>query len=426
MILLYNILNIIFFPLYGLIILIRIIIGKENAYSALQRLGVRPKKIAFKLADENKKLVWIHAASVGESMAALTLVRELGEIYSNINFLITTGTLSSAKILHKALPENAQHCFVPIDNFFIVRSFLKYWQPNLGIFIESELWPCLISESAKRFDLISVNARLSDRSYARWLGRRKLFNIIVDNFKLVATQSQADEDKYHNLGCKKAINLGNLKFANQELEVNQEELVKLHNILKNKAVFVASSTHIEDEKIILDIIKDFKENTNLSLNYYPIIILRHPERRDNISKKCQEMGLSFSLRSQNDKPSLEQDLYIVDSFGELGLFYKLSYIAFIGGSFKRGGHNLIEPAYFDNVIILGPDMSNFQNIASDMTKQKAAIQISDQAELAEKILFFLNEKNKAQAEEFINNALNFVENRRQTIDNYIKEISKFL
>ena len=400
-----------------MILFVRILKNKDNAKSAIQRLGV------IQIKKPEGKLIWMHAASVGESMVAITLTKALNKLYPNVNFLITTGTLSSAKILEKSLPKNATHQFVPLDNIIIVKRFLSHWKPDLGIFIESEFWPCLISESAKKFDIIVVNARLSDKSYSRWMDRKGLFNTIVSYFKLVATQSATDLKKYKELGCKKAINLGNLKFANKELDVDEKQLKDLKNIFQNKQLFVASSTHAEDEEVTLQIIKDFKKN---KVDYYPIIILRHPERRSEISRKCRDLGLSFTLRSENKSPSLQDDLYIVDSFGELGLFYSLSNITFIGGSFKRGGHNLVEPAYFDNIIILGPDMSNFQNIATDMIQGGCAIQITDKEELATKILLFLDKSNEKKSQELIGNARKFVENREETLDNYLKEIKKFL
>ena len=417
MIFLYNLANLIFYPIYCLILLFRIFKNKDNAKSAIQRLGV------IEIKRPKGKLIWMHAASVGESMVAITLTKALNKLYPNVNFLITTGTLSSAKILEKSLPESATHQFVPLDNIIIVKRFLSHWKPDLGIFIESEFWPCLVSESAKKFDIIVVNARLSDKSYSRWMDRNKLFNTIVSHFKLIATQSATDLKKYKDLGCEKAINLGNLKFANKELDVDENQLKDLKNIFQNKQIFVASSTHAEDEEVTLQIIKDFKKD---KVDYYPIIILRHPERRSEISKKCRDLGLSYTLRSENKSPSLQDDLYIVDSFGELGLFYSLSNITFIGGSFKRGGHNLVEPAYFDNIIILGPDMSNFQNIATDMIQGGCAIQITDKEELATKILFFLDRSNEKKSLELIGNARKFVENREETLDNYLKEIKKFL
>lgn len=413
----YNLINLILFPVYFLVLIVRMIKKKDNVQSITQRLGgamvVRPAG----------QLIWMHAASVGESMVAITLVRALNKLHPRSNYLITTGTLSSADILARWLPANAQHQFIPIDNLIIVKKFIAHWRPDLGIFIESEFWPCLISESAKKFDLVLVNARLSDKSYARWQKRRVLFQNIVNNFKNVIVQSKSDLEKYQNLGCNRVLNLGNLKFANKELEVDKGKLQKLQKIFFNKRIFVASSTHREDEEVTLSIIQDFKQK---NIDYYPIIVLRHPERRDEISRQCVKLGLKFSLRSGGNLPSLEDDLYIVDSFGELGVFYSLAFISFIGGSFKHGGHNLVEPAYFDNIIIFGPDMSNFQNIADDMISSKAALQINNSVELADRIEFFLDKKNNKKASEFSKNARNFVDNREETLANYIEEIEKFL
>ncbi|MDP4708700.1 MAG: 3-deoxy-D-manno-octulosonic acid transferase [Rickettsiaceae bacterium] len=409
--------NFILFPVYFVVLLVRLIKKKDNIKSITQRLG------GDMTARPSGRLIWMHAASVGEAMVAITLVRELNKQYPNSNYLITTGTLSSADILAKWLPNNAMHQFTPIDNLLVVQKFINHWKPDLGIFIESELWPCLIQVAASRFNLILVNARLSDKSYERWQRRREIFQQIVGNFKNILVQSKSDLDKYRDLGCNKILNLGNLKFANKELEVDKKQLQELQMLLAKKKIFVASSTHHEDEEVTLSIIKNFKQK---NINYYPIIVLRHPERRDELAKRCVKLGLSYSIRSEEAMPSLEKDLYIVDSFGELGLFYSLAFMSFVGGSFKHGGHNLMEPAYFDNVIVLGPDMSNFQNIADDMFSSKAALQINNAQELAEKIEFFFDKKHQQEANEFSKNARNFVLNRDETLGCYMQEIGKFL
>jgi 3-deoxy-D-manno-octulosonic-acid transferase len=417
MILLYNIANIILFPIYCLILLFRIINKKDSLKSVAQRLSITDEK------KPTGRLVWIHAASVGESKVAVTLIKGISTIYPDINFLITTGTLSSAKILKSSLPKNVIHQFMPIDNIFVVRKFLSHWKPVLGIFVESEFWPCLVTEAAKKFNIIIVNARLSDKSYNIWQYKKNLFGLITSNFKLVAVQSSNDLQKYQNLGCSEAVNLGNIKFANKRLTYDETGFSNLKKLLGNKAVFLATSTHLEDEKILLQIVKEFKEK---NIDYYPIIIPRHPERRNELIKECYNLGLSFKLRSQDKNPSLNDDLYIVDSFGEIGLFYNLSDVVFIGGSFKRGGHNLVEPAYFNNVIILGPDMSNFRDITKDMLESDAAIQVKDKSELAEKILFFLDKNNRENNDKFIKNANNFVSDKEKVIDNYLEVIKNFL
>ena len=413
----YNVINILLLPLYMVLIFIRILKAKDNWISFKQRLGFT---CAQRLPG---KLLWIHAASVGESMVAITLIRALSVSYLKYNFLVTTGTLSSAQILEKSLPQNATHQFTPIDNFLVVRKFLNHWKPDLGIFIESELWPCLITEASNKCNLMLVNARLSDKSYKRWQSKKWLFKLIIDSFKKIIVQSKTDLYKYQQLGCSNPINLGNLKFANKELDVNKQTLLSLKNLFGDKKIFVAASTHKEDEDVTLQIITNFKQ---AKINYFPIIVLRHPERRDELASHCHKLGLKFSIRSSRQLPLLDDDLFIVDSFGELGLFYSLAFIVFVGGSFKRGGHNLVEPAYFDNIILLGPDMSNFQNIAEEMIEKQSAIQIHNAEELALKVKFFLNEDNVIEADKYRRNALEFVSDRRETLNNYLREIGRFL
>lgn len=368
-------------------------------------------------------LIWLHAASVGESMIAITLVNAISNKHPGYQFLVTTATLSSANILDKSLPNNAIHHFVPLDNIFIVKKFLEYWQPSLGIFVESELWPCLVTSSAARFNILLVNARLSDNSYKNWQKMAWFFAFITDRFNKVLVQSDTDLEKYKHLGSKKAVKIGNLKFANKELKVDQEQLVALKNKFNNKKLFVAASTHKEDEDVILKVIYKLKlEN----IDYFPIVILRHPERVEDVIAECNKMGMSVTSRKNDIFPDLNKDIFIVDTFGELGLFYSLAQIVFVGGSFKRGGHNLLEPAYFGKVILLGPDMSNFQNIADEMIKKEAAIQVKDINELEEKMKYFLSDQSTNIATKLSQNALGYVENKEKVIENYLKEIGESL
>ena len=411
----YNIFNFLLLPLYLVIILFRITLGKDTLCSFLHKLSItndiRPKG----------KLIWLHAASVGESMISITLVNALSKKHQDYHFLITTGTISSANIIKKSLTKNVTHQFTPIDNYFVVQHFLKHWKPDLGIFIESELWPCLLHNAAKNFDLILVNARLSDKSYHRWKKHKWFFKIITNSFRSIVVQSEVDLYKYQKLNCKNLMNFGNLKFANTALDVNDKSLLELKKIFNNKKIFVASSTHKEDETVIFQIIRDLRKSGIIT-----ILIVRHPYRRDELAYKCDQLGLKYSMRSRDKTPSLDDDLYIVDSFGELGLFYSLASIVFVGGSFRHGGHNLLEPAYFNNVIILGPDMSNFQNIATDMIINKAALQIKTTKALKDKIKFFASDNAIIEANIYKQNALKFVGNRQNIINNYLREREKLL
>jgi 3-deoxy-D-manno-octulosonic-acid transferase len=404
-------------PIYILFILIRITKGKDNISSLLQRLGfANCKKPA-------RKIIWIHAASIGESIAAKTLLDALLKQYPQYYFLITTGTITSADLIKKSLPKRSIHQFLPIDNLLIVRKFLNHWQPDLGIVMESELWPCLITEASKNTTLVLANARLSDKSYERWLNKKWLLKTITDKFRVILVQSKLDLYKYQQLGCNNLLQLDNLKFANRKLDYDQQQAQELSEVFAGKKLFVAASTHREDEEIILPAIKALKKE---QLNYYPIIVLRHPERRNEISIQCKKMGLKYSIRSNSSGPSLKDDLYIVDTFKELGLFYNLAFMVFVGGSFKQGGHNLVEPACFDNIILLGPDMSNHQDITDSMTEKKAAIQIQTKEELITQMKFLLDEKNINQTNIYRQNALKYANDNEGIINQYLEEIRKIL
>ncbi|MGX6960622.1 MAG: lipid IV(A) 3-deoxy-D-manno-octulosonic acid transferase [Rickettsia endosymbiont of Pentastiridius leporinus] len=419
MMLLYNCLSLLLLPIYIIIIFVRLLIGKEDLRRVLERFAVGKHR------TQDAFLLWIHAASVGESMAALTLIHNISKRYPEIRFLVTSWTNSSAKILSAKLPQNAIHQFLPIDNIVFTRIFLEKWKPNLGIFIESELWPCTINEGAKYCKLLLVNARISDKSFETWQKRKSFFQLIVKNFSKIIVQSERDLQKFNSLGVSNAINLGNIKFANEKLPVDEEELLKLNSHLKNrsnKRIIVFASTHPEDEEIIFPIIKNLK---NQFADCYIILIPRHPERVKSIIDNCKSHNLSATAKSQNDLPVLTDDLYIIDKFGEMGLFFSMSLISFIGGSFKQGGHNILEAAHFSNCILFGPDMSKNTDIAKNVLQNKAAIQIKNGSELLSKLEYLLDPNNSEELKTYQKNSLKFVEANQQILDEYLEVITQF-
>lgn len=412
----YNILQFILLPLFIIHLLIRLWTGKENITSFLHRFAI------FKFTKQiNQKLIWFNAASVGESRIVLSLITALQKNHKNLNFIITTGTKSSADILQNSLPANTQHFFAPMDNLLFVKNFFRKIKPDLGIFIESELWPCLINEGHKSCPLLLVNARLSDRSFIRWQKLRWLFNFMIQKFSSILVQSKKDLDKFTTLGCNNAYLAGNIKFANNKLDINEQITKPIKNILQDKVIIVAASTHLEDEKILVPIIKQLSQK---NLNYYPIIIQRHPNRASELIKLCQDNDLKYSCSSKDTLPNLKDHLYIVDSFGQLGNFYEIASIVFIGGSFTSGGHNLLEAAHFNNVIITGPDMSNFQNITDDMLQENAIIQLKNKDEFADKLIYYINHINDDKIKHLAINAFNFVNEKRGILDKYLSVISK--
>lgn len=416
----YNILSFFLLPVYLIILILKIIRGKED----IKRIGERFAISKFP-RQNNRKLIWIHAASIGESTIALTLIENINNIpQMPLQFLVTSTTRSSAKILQQKLPANAIHQFIPIDNIIFVRKFFHKWQPHLGIFIESELWPCLINEGSKYCKLLLLNARISDKSFKKWKKFSSFFRTIVTKFSQIIVQSDKDLQKYAELGVtNNVINLGNIKFANKPLDVNKTELAVLSKHFANKRIIVSASTHLEDEQVVLKVIKPIKL---LFTDCYFILIPRHPERKDDIGRMCSQLGLNYSMKSSNNLPILTDDLYIVDKFGELGLFFSLAYISFIGGSFKQGGHNILEPGYFSNYIIFGPDMSKNTNLANNMLNSHAATQIKNEEDLLNKIKYLLSEIGNSEVKIYKDNALNFVNKNQQILNGYLTIIKGYL
>lgn len=416
MIHIYNILSLLLLPVYLFLLVYRLIKSKEIFSRIHERFGIASK------ARPIGNLIWIHAVSVGESSVALTLIEGINKVIPNISFLITSSTKSSSNILKEKLPKNAIHQFLPIDNIIFVRKFLKTWKPNLSIFIESEFWPCLLSETSKTCILLVFNARLSDRSFKRLQKTKSLVQLIDKCVTEIIAQSDDDLKKFITLGLNRVTNLGNIKFANNKLTVDGAELSMLSTHLKDRKIIVLASSHMEDEEVVVNIIKALKIRHP---SCYFVIILRHPERKDELSKICKQNALSFSVRSEINLPNLDSELYIVDRFGELGLFFSLSYISIIGGSFGKAGHNPIEPAQFGNLIMFGPNMSNCRNLAKEMVERKCAIQVNSGQDLLRTIDYFLTDSSVSEVAEYKMNSLKFVEQHEQIISNYLSIVSKY-
>ncbi len=421
MIYLYHFLLLILSCLYPFIFCLRVLKGKEDAKRFEERLGIAS------ISRPEGFLIWLHAASLGESIAALNLIEKINSKYfdkrSDLSFLISTGTLSSAQNLADKLPANAIHQFQPIDNILAVKNFFKHWQPDLGIFFESELWPALLSEGAKNCKLLLLNACMSDKSFHFWSRVNLWFPCPAWYFTEIVAQSIKDLIKFQKLPVKKVSHLGNIKFANKKLIFNEEKYLSLKTHFNDKRIIVFASTHPADEIVIFNILPELKKQY---IDCYFILIPRHPHRVIEIIKTCQSLGLTCSLSSSRHMPGLDQDLYIVDEFGVLGLYYNLSYISFIGGSFNIGGHNILEPAHFAKLIIFGPDMSSCHELASQMLSAHAAVQISDQRELLLKLGYFLSEHGKDELRIISENAFIFVRRGEQIINDYLKIIVKYI
>ncbi len=413
MILLYNFIWVACLPIIILLMIFRIITGKEDILRLGERFGIASAP------RSNKKIIWIHAASIGESRIALTLTKDLELLYPGHKILISTGTLNSARMIRKSLNANIVHQFIPIDNYLSIWLFLRYWRPEIGILIEAELWPNLLHIGSQFCPLLLINARMSDRSFEKWTKYRFIVKTLFTYFKLILCQSKIDHKKYVILGAKDALYIGNLKYSGSKLDVSQHNLKSLQPQLKNRLVWLAASTHPGDEEMLSDVHVELKKQY---ANLLTIIAPRHISRASDIRDIMSANGLSSALRSEKNPITSDTDVYIADTIGELGLFFSVAQASFIGGSFKNGGHSPIEPAYFDTVILFGQDMSNFAEIANEFLKNAAAFQVTSAKDLSNTLDKIFSGNLKAPTKE----AASILRNHANVMATYLSYIKKEL
>lgn len=388
----YQFFSVIILPILIIIILLRKSKNKEHPTRFLERFAITKIFTPNNFKSENSKLIWIHTVSVGESNSAWVLIDEILNYSPNINILLTSTTTTSAKIIGDKIQQNpfytqrVIHQFLPIDSYFIIKKFLKYWRFRCIILVESEIWPNIISLSKKSGVLcFLVNARMSEKSARNWQKLRKLGFNIFDYFSLIFVQSSKDKNIFSNLTNNNILYEGNLKIQSKKPSVNENEVSKLMQNIGSRPIFLATSTHEGEEEIVIKTHHKLKKHFPDLLT---IIALRHPAR----SKKVIELFTSqkFAIRSLNEKIENDHEFYLVDSFGELGNFYKIADFAFIGGSLSKvGGHNPIEAIQLDCAVISGDNYFNFYDLYQDLHQKNAAIIVKNSEELFEAILKLL-------------------------------------
>lgn len=326
-------------------------------------------------------LVWIHGVSVGESLSALPLIDRLLAQDPHLNVLMTSGTTTSAALLAKRLPARAFHQYVPVDTVGAVRRFLDFWQPDLALFMESELWPNLILEtSARDVPMALLNARMSEHSFTRWLRARGTARALLSRFTLCLAQDTAIGGRLESLGARNIEIVGNLKYAADPLPADDKALEAMKAALGGRPAWLCSSTHDGEEAQIAHVHASLKEAHPGVLT---IIVPRHPDRGDQIAELMADMGHAPAQRSKNEPISPQTDIYIADTMGELGLFYRLVDIAFVGGSLiPHGGQNPLEPARLHCAVVTGPNTENFHAIYRDLTTAGAAEYVQNRDQLA--------------------------------------------
>lgn len=347
--------------------------GKEDSARLQERFGYAS------LARPEGRLLWIHAASVGECNAALPLISALLTTYPALHVLLTSGTVTSAQLMATRLPERAMHQFVPVDTPQAVERFMAHWQPDVALFIDSELWPNLIMAThASGAEMGLVNARMSEKSYKSWQFAKPLICSLLEKFTLCFAQSKDDAQRLRGLGIADVQHIGNVKYDVPPLMCDEAALAQLRESIGKRPVWVAASTHPGEEAMIAAVHQELTKNFPDILT---IIVPRHAHRADEIVQALE--GFSVARRSLQMPIFPETDIYLADTMGELGLFYRLAQVAFIGGSLvPHGGQNPIEALLLECPVIMGPHMENFHTVAAMMDRDSACITIKDSPMLA--------------------------------------------
>jgi len=305
-------------------------------------------------------LLWFHAASVGETNAILPLMEALRQERPELGILLTTVTVTSSRIAASRLPKGAIHQFVPLDTPAFVTRFFDHWRPDMALFTESEIWPNLILEANQRgVPLALLNARMSDRSFQRWLKLPGLSRPLFSSFDVVLAQSDKLAKRLIKLGARKVIAAGNIKFDAPPPPIDAAELGLLREAVRGRPVFLAASTHPGEDEIVAAVHHALQADHPALLT---IIVPRHPERGAAITAMASGMGLNALQRSQGQRPGRDTGIYVSDTIGELGLYYAIAPFAFIGGSLvPHGGQNPIEAVKLGAGVVTGPHWHNFRD-----------------------------------------------------------------
>jgi 3-deoxy-D-manno-octulosonic-acid transferase len=364
--------------------------GKEEKDRRSERLGIASA------SRPEGRLVWLHAASVGETNAILPLIEALGARSPALNFLLTTGTVTSAGLARRRLGPRTIHQYVPLDTPSYARAFLAHWRPDLAVFTESEIWPNLILETANAgIPLALVNARMSYRSFKRWKRAAGLLRPLFDRFAIVLAQNETLARRFEQLGARSVATVGNLKIDAPAPPVDARELEALRAALGGRPRIVAASTHEGEEEIVAAAHRLLARRLE---GLCTIIAPRHPERGTAIAELLKGQGFSVAQRSLGVGPSPRTEIYLVDTIGELGLFYALAPVALIGGSLiDRGGQNPIEAIRHGAAILSGPHRRNFRDEYDALQRQRAALVVRDAEGLAATACRLLSDERELQA-----------------------------
>ena len=337
--------------------------------------------------------------------------------------MVTTGTVTSADVMSKRLPESAFHQFIPIDNPIFTTRFVKYWHPDVALWFESEFWPAMLSSiKRKNIPLILINGRISNKSFKRWQQFDFISKELLACFSLCLGQSEEDAYRLQVLGAKSTMCLGNLKYAGLPLPIDEGKRDSMLKQIGKRPFWLASSTHNDEEIRIAKVHKRLKEKFP---NLLTIIAPRHPQRGKEIKEQIENLELKSALRSANEKITASTDIYIADTIGEMGIWYDIAKIVFIGGSLiPHGGQNFIEPSRVRDAVIVGPHMHNFTDAMNRAKKADAVMQVTDTLELEELLSQLLSNKELLEAKASL--AYNWANSEAKVLDGIMDKVKGYI
>lgn len=390
--------------------------GKEDA----GRLGERMGQAG--LPRPSGKLIWLHGASVGEAQSTLILIDALRARFPAVTILITTGTVASARYLQQRLPAGVIHQYYPVDRPSWVQRFLNHWQPDFVVWMESEIWPAMLCAlRARQIPALLLNARLSPRSLKRWQRIPQTARALLQGFTAILAQTERDAHAYRLLGAQNVSVSGNLKYAADPLPVDPVELERLQQAAGLRPCWVYASTHAGEEALACRLHQSLSASIPDLLT---IIVPRHPVRAAEIISNCQDIGPTLQLRGEAKiAPARDTGVYIADTLGELGLFYRFAPIACMGRSFSNdggGGHNPIEAAQLDCAVLYGPHVQNLQAIYDEMAAAGAALQVLDEKDFQDILKVLL--LDRLQCEKLSRAAQQFIKLQSDTLQRILNQI----
>jgi 3-deoxy-D-manno-octulosonic-acid transferase len=344
--------------------------GKEDRTRLRERLGVPA------LARPAGRLIWIHGASVGESLSALPLIEKL---LADARVLVTSGTVSSASVMQQRLPAGALHQYVPLDTPRAVNAFLDHWKPDAGLFIESDLWPNLIlAAAARRVRLALVNARISARSAARWRLARGSVAALLGAFDTVLAQDEEIAGRFRALGAHEVQVVGSLKADAPPLSATPALVAEMQRAIAGRPILLAAQTHPGEDETVLPAHDQLRRRFPDLLT---ILVPRHPERGADLEMLCD--GRAAARRSTGGTITPRTAVYVADTMGEMGLFYRLASFCFLGGTLvPLGGHNPLEPAVLSCAVLAGPHTANARGAYEAIQAAQGFGQVRNSADIA--------------------------------------------